>query len=258
MPWPDRPPTRRQFRLNISGLTPAQRYYFVVRTVTSAHANNANTVESEASDEVSAVAWTEIAVQITGTVTSGGSPLAGVVMSGLTGNPSTNASGAYTGTVAAGWSGTVFPMLAGYSFTPASRNYASISTDQTAQDYTATAVIPTIMVTSPNGGETWAVGSTHAVTWTQTDLTGSVTVDLYKGGVYQKTLGTAEGTAGTFPWLIAPGRDCRHGLYGPRLAGRRRFGRFGRELRLVPAVERRLQQGWPGRHPVAVLRDGRI
>ena len=34
--------------LNVTGLTPAQRYYFVVRTVTSAHANNANTVESDA------------------------------------------------------------------------------------------------------------------------------------------------------------------------------------------------------------------
>ena len=192
--------------LNISGLTPAQRYYFVVRAVTSAHASNANTVESDASVEVSAVAWTEIAVQITGTVMSGGSPLAGVIMSGLTGNPSTNTSGAYTGTEAAGWSGTVFPMLSGFSFTPASRNYASISTDQTAQDYTATAVIPTLMVTSPNGGETWAVGSTHAVTWMQTDLTGSVTVDLYKGGVYQKTLGTAAGTSGTFPWLIGRAR----------------------------------------------------
>jgi hypothetical protein len=49
------------------------------------------------------------------------------------------------------------------------------------------------------------VGSTHAVTWTQTNQTGSVTVDLYKGGVYQKTLGTAEGTAGTFFWLIGTG-----------------------------------------------------
>ena len=99
----------------------------------------------------------------------------------------------------------MIPVLSGYSFNPPSRNYASVSTDQTAQDYAATAVIPTLAVTSPNGGETWAVGSTHAVTWTQTNLTGSVTVDLYKGGVYQKTLGTAEGTAGTFSWMIGTG-----------------------------------------------------
>ena len=35
----------------------------------------------------------------------------------------------------------MIPVLAGYSFTPASRNYTSVSTDQTAQDYAATAVV---------------------------------------------------------------------------------------------------------------------
>ena len=53
---------------------------------------------------------------------------------------------------------------------------------------TGTGIIPaTITVTSPNGGESWVAGSTHAVTWTQTGLIGTVTIDLYKGGVYQKT-----------------------------------------------------------------------
>ena len=30
-----------------------------------------------------------------------------------------------------------------------------------------------------------------------------MTIDLYKGGVYQKTLGTPEAAAGTFSWTIA-------------------------------------------------------
>ena len=59
-----------------------------------------------------------------------------------------------------------------------------------------------ITVTSPNGGETWVGGSIHAVTWTHTGLTGSVTVDLYKGGAVLKTLGTADVSAGTFSWAI--------------------------------------------------------
>jgi M6 family metalloprotease-like protein len=63
-----------------------------------------------------------------------------------------------------------------------------------------------LTVTSPNGGETWAAGSTHDVTWTQTGLTGSVTIDLYKGGINQETLGTAAATAGTFSWAINPGQ----------------------------------------------------
>ena len=61
----------------------------------------------------------------------------------------------------------------------------------------------TVTVTSPNGGESWAAGSTHDITWTQTGLTGTVTIDLYKGGVWQKTLGTPAATAGTFSWVIA-------------------------------------------------------
>jgi hypothetical protein len=77
-----------------------------------------------------------------------------------------------------------------------------ITADQLNQDYTATLIPPTITVTSPNGGESWAAGSTHNITWSQTGLTGSVTIDLYKGGVWQKTLGTASATAGTFSWVI--------------------------------------------------------
>ena len=75
------------------------------------------------------------------------------------------------------------------------------------------AVIPTIAVTSPNGGESWATGSIRAVTWTQTGLTGLVTIDLYKGGVFKKTLGMADATIGTFAWPIGmgemPGTDYR-------------------------------------------------
>ena len=58
--------------------------------------------------------------------------------------------------------------------------------------------MPAISVTAPNGGETWQAGSTHNITWTQISMTGSVSVDLYKGGVYQKTLGTPEVTAEVF------------------------------------------------------------
>ena len=195
---------------------------------------------------------------ISGTVTLDSAPLIGVVMNGLTGNPVTDASGHYSATVDYGWSGTVTPTLEGYTFAPATRDYANVTANQTAQDYAATAVIPTLTVTSPNGGETWAVGSTHAVTWTQTNLTGSVTVDLYKGGVYQKTLGTAEGTAGTFSWLIATsetiGTDYMVRVWQDGGVSDDSDANFA----VVPAVKVGLRQGRPGRHPVAVLRDGRL
>ena len=75
---------------------------------------------------------------ISGTILAGGSPLAGVVMSGLPGDPTTNASGVYTGTVNYNWSGTVTPTLAGYTFSPVTRTYSNVAADQTSQDYTAT------------------------------------------------------------------------------------------------------------------------
>ena len=59
-----------------------------------------------------------------------------------------------------------------------------------------------ITATSPNGGEEWAAGSTHDITWTQTGLTGTVTIDLHKNWTYVKTLGTADASSGTFAWAI--------------------------------------------------------
>ena len=61
----------------------------------------------------------------------------------------------------------------------------------------------TITVTVPNGGESWITGSTHNVTWTQASMTGLANIDLYKAGVFVKTLGTADVTTGTFAWTIA-------------------------------------------------------
>ncbi|MBP1659367.1 MAG: peptidase gingipain, partial [Candidatus Aminicenantes bacterium] len=190
-----------------TGLNQGQTYYFVVQTHTDPHQYNyyKNSVDSEYSAEVSATPWLQINIRVAGTITVGGSPLANVVMAGLPGDPVTDPSGAYDATVSAGWSGTVTPTLLDYTFSPASRTYSTVTEDQLLQDFTATAVvIPTVTVTSPNGGETWRTGTTQDITWTQTDMTGNVAVDLYNGGVYQKTLGTVAATAGTFPWAISP------------------------------------------------------
>ena len=69
--------------------------------------------------------------------TSGGAGISGVVMSGLTGNPSTAADGSYTGSVNYGWSGTVTPTKAGYTFSPGSQSYSNVTSNQT-QNYTGT------------------------------------------------------------------------------------------------------------------------
>jgi hypothetical protein len=79
-----------------------------------------------------------MSIDISGTVTESGSGLADVVMNGLPGNPQTLGDGTYTGTVEIGWSGVVTPTLSGYAFTPESRSYSSVDTDQSGEDYTAT------------------------------------------------------------------------------------------------------------------------
>ena len=71
-------------------------------------------------------------------------PISGVSMYGLPGDPSTNASGFYTASVSYGWSGTVTPSNTGYTFSPSSRTYSGITSDQSDQDYTGTLELQSI------------------------------------------------------------------------------------------------------------------
>jgi hypothetical protein len=45
-------------------------------------------------------------------------------------------------------------------------------------------VSPTITVTSPNGGENYQAGTSQTISWTSTNPSGSVQIDLYRGGVF--------------------------------------------------------------------------
>jgi hypothetical protein len=74
---------------------------------------------------------------ISGTATAGGIALPNVVMNGLPGTPVTNGSGYYSAFVDNGWSGTVIPFLAGYSFNPVSRSYTNVVANQGSQSYEA-------------------------------------------------------------------------------------------------------------------------
>ena len=73
---------------------------------------------------------------ISGTVTEGGSGLAGVTMNGLPGSPITDGTGYYSDTVDHGWSGTVTPSKSGYTFSPTNRSYLNVTSNLFNQDYT--------------------------------------------------------------------------------------------------------------------------
>lgn len=84
--------------------------------------------------------------------TGGGTAISGVLMGGLPGNPQTDTNGQYTGTVPYGWSGTVTPARAGYTFAPSTRSYANVTANQTSQNYAG------------SGGYTQPTVTTAAVT----------------------------------------------------------------------------------------------
>ncbi|NIN53121.1 MAG: hypothetical protein GTO23_08195, partial [Nitrososphaeria archaeon] len=82
---------------------------------------------------------TMLTYTISGTISTGtpASPLSGVLMDGLPGSPTTDASGYYEAIVDCGWSGTVIPTKTRYVFSPHSRSYDNLSSDQAGQDYEA-------------------------------------------------------------------------------------------------------------------------
>jgi hypothetical protein len=65
---------------------------------------------------------------------------------------------------------------------------------------------PEVTVTSPNGGETWDVGSGHDITWIATDDIGVTSIDILlstdAGATFPTTIATGEANDGTYPWPV--------------------------------------------------------
>ncbi len=70
------------------------------------------------------------------------------------GTATTDGYGYYSHSVPSGWSGTVIPTKAGYSFTPPSRDYTDVTANITDQDYTASIIQYTLTIDTTAGGTT--------------------------------------------------------------------------------------------------------
>ena len=105
--------------------------------------------------------------QLSGTVAVGASALAGVSFSATGGGaaPTPMRAGQYACTVPQGWTGTVTPALAGYSFTPAFRSYSNVGADQAAQDYAAAVDTATVWVEDALPAGATAAGQSDSWTW---------------------------------------------------------------------------------------------
>ena len=71
------------------------------------------------------------------------------------------------------------------------------------------AIAPLASLTSPDGGETWKIGSSHAITWNATDNVAVTSVDLaysIDSGVNWSNIATGLGNSGSYSWTVpAPG-----------------------------------------------------
>ena len=77
--------------------------------------------------------------------------IAGVVLNGLPGNPSTDNTGFYSVQVEPSWSGMVTPQKEDYTFEPVECSYENLTVDQTMQNYTG--VLPQYTLTVEISGE---------------------------------------------------------------------------------------------------------
>jgi hypothetical protein len=93
----------------------------------------------------------------------------------------------------------------------------SAYTDSSDSDFSIV-VPPPISVLSPNGGETWAVGTRQTISWSCTGNVGSsVKVELLKGGVVNRTITSSASVGrrgtGSYRWRIpsdqTPGADYK-------------------------------------------------
>jgi hypothetical protein len=61
-----------------------------------------------------------------------------------------------------------------------------------------------VRITSPNGGETWARGAAHAITWTVTGSPGtSLQIDLWRNGAYLRHVARVPLASGSYSWTPA-------------------------------------------------------
>jgi hypothetical protein len=80
----------------------------------------------------------------------------------------------------------------------------SIPTVTDMSDANFTILQPAISVLSPNGGETWGIGTIHTITWSSVAISGSVKIELSRdGGTTYETLFASIPDDGSEPWTVS-------------------------------------------------------
>jgi Chitobiase/beta-hexosaminidase C-terminal domain len=90
-----------------------------------------------------------------------------------------------------------------YSFRVKARNGEGVETGWTTLGNQSTGSCMQITVTSPNGGETWPIGSNKTITWTSSGITGNVKIELSRnGGSTWTTIKSSTPNDGEYVWKV--------------------------------------------------------
>jgi sugar lactone lactonase YvrE/lysophospholipase L1-like esterase len=69
--------------------------------------------------------------------------------------------------------------------------------------FTISAPVPTLTLTSPNGGEDWLVGSQHSITWTAANVAQvAIEYSIDDGGAWLPVTSPLSAAAGTYTWTV--------------------------------------------------------
>ncbi len=129
-----------------SGGCPAWWWYVGVSTsnlINTALTNGARIIDASVTSGCGDQCWSILLLDNSHTTLAGNAALAGVRLSYLDGGAKSvtaDAAGDFGLTVPTGWSGTLTPLKPGYHFTPASRIYSNVFSNQLGENFTATAV----------------------------------------------------------------------------------------------------------------------
>ena len=104
----------------------------------------------------------------------------------------TNAGTLENGTVAAAGSGYIVRI----------RDVGNTFGDNSNAGFTlASGGVPLLQLAAPNGGETWTAGMPQSITWTTTNWSGTVQLNLYQGGAFKGIIASGVPSApGAFSW----------------------------------------------------------
>jgi|GEM_PF-4282819 len=61
---------------------------------------------------------------------------------------------------------------------------------------------PVIAVVSPNGGEVWEIGETYEIMWVSENISGDVSVELYRDGVFVDFIEAVTSNDGSLLWTV--------------------------------------------------------